>query len=314
MAIRSATAGGVSVARAPQRRRRSRPAWEPYALALPLALYLGLLLLYPIGQSIVTSFTSTQLLSASAPTWVGLANYQRMLSDAAFWRSIGVTSAYTLLVVGCTLAIATAIALLMHQRFRGRSLARAAITLPYAFPEVAAALLFAWMFSQQFGVLNVFARWLMPITDNLPWLTEPRLAMASVLAVTVWKIFPFYSLVVLTALQTVEVELYDAARIDGAGAFKAFWHVTLPGIAPTLGITTLLVTIFSFRRFTLIYLLTGGGPAGSTETLVIRIYNSAFHFFDLSYGAALGVAGLLLTLIITAAYFALQRRLGLESL
>lgn len=295
-------------------RRRPRPAWEPYALALPLAVYLAVVLLYPIAQSIATSFTSTQLLSSAPPVWVGFANYERMLRDQGFWRAIGVTCAYTLLVVGCTLVVATGMALLMHQRFRGRSLARAAITLPYAFPEVAAALLFTWMFSQQFGVMNVFARWLLPIEDNLPWLTDPNLAMASVIGVTLWKIFPFYSLVVLTALQTVEVDLYEAARIDGAGALSAFRHVTLPGIGPTLGITTLLVTIFSFRRFTLIYLLTGGGPANSTQTLVIRVYDAAFRFFDLSFGAALGVAGLLLTLVITALYFAVQRRLGLEAL
>jgi multiple sugar transport system permease protein len=201
----------------------------------------------------------------------------------------------------------------MNRRFFGRAAARTAITLPYAFPEVAAVLVWAWMFSQQFGVLNVFARWLLPISDNLPWLTNPNLAMFSVLLVTLWKIFPFYSLVVLTALQTVEVELYEAARMDGAGPIASFRHVTLPGIAPTLSIMTLLVTVFSFRRFTTIWLLTGGGPAGSTQTLVIDVYQTAFRFFELSYGATLGVAGLVVTLLVTVAYFALQRRVAPET-
>jgi multiple sugar transport system permease protein len=273
-----------------------------------------LVLLYPMGQSIVTSFTSTQLLSATPPSWVGLANYQRMLADPSFVSSIVTTISYSALVVTTTLVTSVGAALLMNARFFGRSGARAAITLPYAFPEVAAALLFGWMLSQQFGVVNVFVRWLLPIPANLPWLTEPRLAMFSVLAVTVWKIFPFYSLVVLTALQTVERELYEAARMDGAGPIAAFWHVTLPSIAPTLGIMTVLVTIFSFRRFTLIYLLTGGGPADATKTLVIRVYDTAFRFFDLSYGATLGVAGLVLTALITVAYFLVQRRLGVGAL
>jgi multiple sugar transport system permease protein len=295
-------------------RRRRAPARTPYLLAGPVMLYLGVMLLYPIAQSIYTSFTSTQLLSAAQPTWVGLANYQRMLGDPAFWRSIVTTFVYSLLVVASTVVVSVGVALLMNAKFFGRSVARAGITLPYAFPEVAAVLLFSWMFSQQFGVSNVFARWLLPIPQNLPWLTDPNLAMFSVLAVTLWKIFPFYSLVVLTALQTVEAELYEAARMDGAGPISAFRHVTLPGIAPTLGIMTLLVTIFSFRRFTLIYLLTGGGPADATKTLVIRVYDTAFRFFDLSYGATLGVAGLVLTALITAVYFLAQRRLGLGAL
>jgi multiple sugar transport system permease protein len=302
MAARSPAVAGVVA------RRRAKPLITPYLLALPVVVYVGALVAYPIAQGIYTSFTRTELLSSAPPIWVGLANYERMLRDPGFWRSLLTTGTYTVLVVILTLVTSVATALLMHARFFGRSAARAAITLPYAFPEVAAVLLWAWMFSQQFGVLNVFARWLLPIPENLPWLTEPRLAMASVLAVTLWKIFPFYSLVVLTALQTVEAELYEAARIDGAGPIASFWHVTLPGIAPTLGIMTLLVTIFSFRRFTVIFLLTGGGPADSTQTLVIKVYQSAFRFYELSYGAALGVAGLLVTLVIAAAYFAIQRR------
>ena len=295
-------------------RNRRRRAATPYLLAGPVVLYLGVVLLYPIGQSIATSFTSTQLLSATTPTWVGLANYQRMFTDASFGSSVVTTLIYSILVVVTTLLTSVAMALLMNATFRGRSVARAAMTLPYAFPEVAAVLLFAWMLSQQFGVVNVFVRWLLPIPANLPWLTEPKLGMLSVLAVTVWKIFPFYSLVVLTALQTVERELYEAARMDGAGPIAAFWHVTLPSIAPTLGIMTVLVTIFSFRRFTLIYLLTGGGPADATKTLVIRVYDTAFRFFDLSYGATLGVAGLVLTALITTVYFVVQRRLGAGAL
>ena len=288
--------------------RRTRPTATPYLLALPVILYTGLLLAYPIAQGVYSSFTRTELLSAAPPIWVGLTNYERMLRDPGFWRSLTTTATYTVLVVVATVILSVLTALLMDAKFFGRSAARAAITLPYAFPEVAAVLLWAWMFSQQFGVLNVFARWLLPIPENLPWLTEPNLAMFSVLAVTLWKIFPFYSLVVLTALQTVEAELYEAARIDGAGPIASFWNVTLPGIAPTLSIMTLLVTIFSFRRFAVIYLLTGGGPAGSTETLVIRVYQTAFRFFELSYGAALGVAGLLVTFVIAGAYFAVQRR------
>lgn len=290
---------------------RVRSPAAPYLFAAPVALYIGVLVLYPIAQGIATSFTRTELLSAAPPAWVGLANYRRLVHDPAFWRALGVTLLYTGLVVTATVVTSVATALLMNARFYGRGAARAAITLPYAFPEVAAVLVWTWMLSQQFGVFNVFARWVLPVSENLPWLTGPRMAMLSVILLTLWKIFPFYSLVVLTAFQTLQAELYEAARIDGAGALACFRHITLPGIAPTLGLMTLLATIFSFRRFTVIYLLTGGGPANATKTLVIAVYEHAFRFFDLSYGSTIGVAGLVVTLAIAAAYFAAQRRLGL---
>ena len=292
------------------RRPTGAAAATPYLLAFPVFLYIGVLILYPIGQGIYTSFTRTELLSPMPPVWVGLANYRRLGHDPAFWRALGVTLTYTFLVVTATLVTSVLTALLMNAQFYGRSFARAAITLPYAVPEVAAVLVWTWMLSQQFGVLNVFARWVLPVSENLPWLTSPRMAMLSLLLLTLWKIFPFYSLVVLTAFQTLQTELYEAARIDGAGALACFRHITIPGIAPTLGLMTLLATIFSFRRFTVIYLLTGGGPADATKTLVVSVYEHAFRFFDLSYGSTVGVAGLGVTLAIAAAYFAAQRRLG----
>jgi multiple sugar transport system permease protein len=288
---------------------RARAAATPYLLALPVLLYIGVLILYPIAQGILTSFTRTELLSAAPPAWVGLANYRRLVHDPGFWRALWVTCLYTGLVVAATVVTSVGTALLMNARFHGRTAARAAITLPYAVPEVAAVLVWTWMLSQQFGVFNVFARWLLPVSENLPWLTDPRMAMLSVILLTLWKIFPFYSLVVLTAFQTLRAELYEAARIDGAGPLGCFRHITLPGIAPTLGLMTLLATIFSFRRFTVIYLLTGGGPASATRTLVVGVYDHAFRFFDLSYGSTVGVAGLGVTLAAAAAYFAAQRRL-----
>ena len=309
MTAQTETLRGVMVGR-----RVRRPTLLPYLLMAPVALYIGLLLLYPIGQGIYTSFTHTELLSAVPPRWVGFANYQRMFGDAGFWQSILTTFWYTFLVVTTVMATAFFTALLMNHRFRWRTLARGVITLPWAFPEVAAVLIWTWMFSQQFGVLNVFARWLLPLRENLPWLMNPDLAMGSLVLMTLWKIFPFYSLILLTALQAVEPQLYEAAKIDGAGAGQVLRHVTLPGVAPTLGIMTLLITIWSFRRFTSIFLLTGGGPASATETIVIRVYNTAFRFFDLSYGATLGVAGLALALLVTLLYYYVQRRWSPEAL
>jgi multiple sugar transport system permease protein len=303
-------AGRAAAAPITARRKRRRPLATPYLLGLPVILYIGIVILYPIGVNVYTSFTRQELLSNAPAVWVGLRNYARMLHDTAFWHALRTTFIYTFLVVVLTMVTALLVALLMNAKFVGRSVVRAAITLPYAVPEVAAVLVWSWMFSQQFGVLNRFVRAVLPVSENVHWLTEPRLAMFSILLVTLWKIFPFYSLVILTALQTVEQELYEAARIDGAGPFASFWNITLPGIAPTLSILTLLATIYSFRRFVTIYLLTGGGPGTSTQTLVVSVYETTFRSFNISYGATLGVVGFLVTVVIAGGYFALQRRLG----
>jgi multiple sugar transport system permease protein len=202
--------------------------------------------------------------------------------------------------------------LLLNRHFPGRTMARAVMTMPWAFPDVPAVLTFIWMLNPNFGVMNVFARWLPGVDSNPTWLLDPQLAMLSIVLITAWKGFPFYSLVILAALQTVPQDLNDAARVDGANRFQAFRSVTLPGIMPTLLLLVILALIFSFKQFTIIYLTTGGGPAGATETIVVRVYNTAFRFYDFSYAAAIGVTGFFLALIVALVFILVQRRQDME--
>ncbi len=297
---------------APSVNSRRRIDLLPYLLALPLALYLGAVLLIPIGRGVVSSFFAIDFLAPEQGKFVALANYERMVQDPGFWHSVTTTLVYTVLVVFFVLLTATSMALLVNRPFKGRVLARGLITLPWAFPEVAAVLLWLWMFNQQYGILGLVARTLHLAGESTPWLTNPNWAMLSLILMTVWKIFPFYTLVILTALQTIQQELYEAAKIDGANPIQSFFHVTLPGIMPVFSILTLLVTIWSLQRFTTIWLLTSGGPANATETLVIKVYNAAFRFHDLGYGSTLGVAGLVLSLGVASLYFIVERRSGSE--
>lgn len=184
--------------------------------------------------------------------------------------------------------------------------------LPWSFPEVPVVMIFLWILSPQFGVVNIFARMLPGVNENPQWLLVPWLAMAWVVLIASWKAFPFYSLVILAALQSVPQELYEAAEVDGANRFQLFWHITIPSIRTTLELLVVLASIFSFKQFTIIYLLTGGGPSGATETIVMRIYNTAFRFYDYSYATALGVAGFIVSLIITAFFIGLQSRRAQE--
>jgi len=286
--------------------RRRRSNWLPYLLALPILAYEGVFILYPIGQGIASSFTRTDV--GRPVTFVGLANYQRMLTDLSFWVVVVHTLVYMAGVIGMSIGAGLAAALLFNRPFVGRVFARGLLTLPWSFPDVPTVLVFVWILNPQFGVMNVFARLLPWIQQNQRWLLNPDLAMLSIVLISAWKAFPFYSLVILAALQGIPSERYEAARVDGANALQLFRHIILPGISPTLLLLVVLAAIFSFKQFTIIFLLTGGGPAGATETLVVRIYNTAFRFYDFSYSATLGVAGFLMAMSIVFVFIAAQKQ------
>ena len=297
----------------PSARTRKRIRWLPYGLVLPILLYEGLLILYPIAQGVYGSFTRIELASKTPPVWVGLDNYTRMFQDPGFWKVIQTTLIFTGLVILVALGAGLFTALLFNRPFRARPVARAMLMMPWALPEVPVVMIFIWILSPQFGVINILARLWPGVTENPQWLQIPHLAMGWMVLIASWKAFPFYSLVILAALQSVPQELYEAAKVDGASPFRLFWHITLPGIGTTLELLVVLASIFSFKQFTIIYLMTGGGPSGATETIVIRIYNTAFRFYDYSYATALGVAGFIVSLVIGIFFVILQARRAQEN-
>lgn len=284
----------------------------PYLLILPILVYEGALVLYPIAQGFYGSFTSIELASDQPPKWVGWANYLRMLEDPAFWKVMQTTLVFTALVIVVALGAGLFTALLFNRPFRYRPIARALLMLPWAFPEVPVVMIFIWILNPQFGVVNILARLVPGVTQNPQWLQVPELAMAWMVLIASWKAFPFYSLVILAALQGVPRELYEAAKVDGAGSLQLFRSITLPSIGSTLELLVVLASIFSFKQFTIIFLMTGGGPSGATETIVMRIFNTAFRFFDYSYAAAIGVAGFLVSLIVAIVFIVVQARRARE--
>jgi multiple sugar transport system permease protein len=306
--IATSPAIGMLQTKAPRRRVH----WLPYALVLPIILFEGALIIYPILQGIYDSFRTIELATNRPPVWVGLANYQRMVNDPAFWKVMQVTLIFTGLVILVAVGAGLFTALLFNRPFRFRPVARAALMMPWAFPEVPVVMIFIWILSPQFGVVNVFARMIPGVNQNPQWLQVPVLAMGWVVLIASWKAFPFYSLVILAALQSVPQELYEAGTVDGANPFQLFQNITLPGISTTLELLVVLAMIFSFKQFTIIYLMTGGGPSGATETIVMRIFNTAFRFYDYSYATAIGVAGFLVSLVIAFFFVVLQARRARE--
>ncbi|MDQ4118463.1 MAG: sugar ABC transporter permease, partial [Actinomycetota bacterium] len=228
-------------------------------------------------------------------------------------RTLSITLVYTAASVLGAVGIGLLAALGMN-RMTGRfRLLRGLVIIPWAVPIIPVALVSTWMLDNQYGVVNWVLTRTGVIEGNVAWLSDENTALPAILAITVWRIFPFSAVVLLAALQSVPGELYEAARVDGTSRLNQFRHVTLPMIRPVLAILVLFVTIWSLRRFDLIWVLTEGGPLGSTTTLVVALYQAAFRESELGLGSAIGVVGFVVAMVVTAGYFVLQARAGKTS-
>ncbi|MEV0157291.1 sugar ABC transporter permease [Micromonospora sp. NPDC050686] len=286
--------------RSEQRRRRSPlgSKWTPYLFLGPAAVFILVFQAVPLAQEMYLSFTRTTLLNPTRSQWMGLANFHRIFGDPDFHQTLLITFGYVLACVVGAVGTGLAVALLLNKGFRGRGVARALVTVPWAAPGIAVALIATWMLNAQYGIVN---RLLNAVGLGVPGgaiLDSPRYALPAVLATTIWQLFPFTSVVLLSALQAVPQDLNEAATVDGAGRWATFSAVTWQVIKPTVGLLALLMTIWSLRRFELIWLMTKGGPVGSTETLVIDLYSQAFDSKELGSAAAIGMVGVVISLVV----------------
>lgn len=276
-----------------------------YLFLFPAILYLAVFTVFPLIRGVLLSFTATKLVNPSGGRAVGLENYEYLLSSDKFWASVITTLVYTLLTVVFAVGIGTGAALLLNSAFRGRAIVRAIATVPWAVPTVAAALIFVWIYNNEQGILNRTTTALG--LGQHGWLIDPKFGLFAVVLATVWKLSPLVMLVMLSALQSVPQELREASWVDGATRLQSFRAVTLPHIMPTIRVITLLMTIWSIRRFEIIFLITGGGPLDATNTLVVNVYRTAFQDQNLGRAAAIGALGLVLSLLVTVVYFIVEQ-------
>jgi multiple sugar transport system permease protein len=262
---------------------------------------------YPIIRGILLSFHQT---SFGVTKFVGLAQYRQMWHDPIFWSSVRTTFEFTFAMTAVWITLGLAVAMLMNWSFPGRGFVRAILAIPWAVPDIPVVLTFAIMLDPNFGILNRFASFIPGVNHHILWLSAPNLAFIAIIIMVGWKGFPFFALILLSSLQTIPDELYEAARVDGAGPLRRFRSITLPELRPTLGLLGVLGFIFSFQQFSLIYLSTGGGPGTDTSTLAITIYNQAFEFFNYNYASAIAVVGLLIAVVGTVLYIVVQRRVA----
>ncbi len=280
---------------------RRRFDFLPYGFVLPLLAIVCFVFLYPLLSAVYLSFHNNY------GDYIGIKNYARLFNDRSFWFNVKLTFLYIVLYAVGVFFVGFVTALVGNTNWRGQKICNTFMTLPYAIPDVAASLLWMWIFDYNYGVLNYILRGLGLISQPVGWLISPDVAMHGVILATVWRLFPLHSMIILAALRSVPRELYESASIDGANAAQSFVHITVPSIKRVLEVLMLLTIVWSFQRFTILYLLTGGGPAGSTETAVVRIYRTAFEYFDPSYAYTMGTIVLLLLLIITGVFLWVTR-------
>ena len=304
MALRTATAP-----MAPARRFRvPRDALLGYALLLPAGALLLLLVGYPMLVALTMSLQRKLIGSHVAP-FIGLDNYVALLTDPTFWIVIRNVLVFTLCSVGVKLVLGTAVALTLHESMPMRGLIRSAVIIPWALPTLVSVLIWMWMYSDVGGVFNHVLMGVGAVEEPLLFLGHPVLAMVSVIVVNIWRGFPFFAVTLLAGLQTIGAELYDAAKVDGAGLWARFRHVTLPGLAPVMAVVTLLSTIFTLNDFAIIWLLTRGGPGNATDVLSTLTYKVAIRGLELGKGVAISMTmvPLLLILIVLLTRFMSQR-------
>lgn len=287
---------------------RGREKLTGWLLVLPALLLLLLVFAYPILQAFWESLFAENLGTQLESVFTGLSNYTRMAGDGRFWQSLWNTTVFTFWAVVVELLLGLGIALTLNQSFRGRGPIRTVAILPWALPTAVMALAWTWIFNDQFGVVNDLLWRLGLIDQGINWLGDPRLAMMTIIVADVWKTTPFISILLLAGLQSISQDLYEAHAIDGASPWQSFYRITLPLLMPQILIATLFRVAQSFGIFDLVQVMTGGGPAGSTETVSIYIYATVMRYLDFGYGSALIVVTfLLLVLAVAIAAFALSR-------
>jgi multiple sugar transport system permease protein len=286
-AERAEAATGVAVGRPSLRSRLERETILGPILLFPALVLLGVFLAYPLTLGIWFS-VSDKTIGGLEEHFVGLHNFQRLLSDTIFQRTVWNTLVYSVVTVVLKAVLGLVLALLLNQHFAFRRFVRAALLLPWIVPTALSTIAWLWIFDPTFSVINWFLVNIFGL-QRINWLGNASLAMSSIIIVNVWRGIPFFAISLLAGLQTIAQELYEAASIDGADALQRFWHVTLPLVRPVLLLVTLFSFIWTVADFQLVYVLTRGGPSNSTHLFGTLAYQVAVFAGKLGEGAAISL-------------------------
>ena len=260
----------------------------PYLLVAPAMLIILCVVFIPVVNAIGMSFQSYDLRRPKDIAFVGLANYIAIFQDPLFWQSLWKTILWVVFGVGLQFFFGFVLALLLNKSFKGRGLVRAVSLIPWVTPGVLIGLMWRWMYDGNYGVLNDIFKKMHLITDNIPFLSQTNTAFPAVVTTIIWQGIPFFALMILAGLQGIPGELYEAADIDGATGLQKLFRITIPSIKNTIMITALLRVIWVANSVDVIFNMTEGGPAYSTQTLSVYIFNKA-NTLDMGYASAMAI-------------------------
>lgn len=282
--------GLVRKARERERRwawRLPRIDWFPYLLVGPAVIAILSLVIYPLIYGLSLSFTNMDFTRFMSTEYVGLENYRRAFSDKVFVGSIWRTVRYVGLVGACQMLLSIPVALLLNGKFVGRGALRSAIVVPWVTQSAVTSIMFRGMVDPNFGIVNDMLRRLGLIQESLPWMAEPALALLVVMVASLWAGFSFFAITLLGVLQAIPDDLYEAARVDGAGAWQQFRYVTFPIILPTILLLLLIRSIGLAHGVELIFLLTQGGPVYYNYTIAIYSFIRLWRMYEVGYPTAI---------------------------
>jgi multiple sugar transport system permease protein len=280
--------------------REMRKQWSAYLFLAPGLILFTVFTVFGVVFSLYLSFHQWDILNPATP-FVGGRNYQELINDPDFWQAVRNTVVYVFTSVPLTLGAGLCSALLLNQEIRGRAIFRAIFYLPVITPLVISAIVWKFIYNGDYGLLNYYLEKLHLIGAPLLWLSDPSLAMPAVVAFTVWQSFGFAMVVYLAGLQSIPPEVLQASAVDGANSFQRFRYIVFPMLAPTTLFLIVVSVIGSFQAFTQIAIMTGGGPLGSTTTIVYYMYQQGFQFFRMGYAAAVTWALFILVFAFTLA-------------
>jgi len=273
----------------------------PIILVAPSMIVVFGVMVYPIMYAVWLSLFQSNPILPGRP-FVGLGNYVAMAHDPEFWHALGRTFYFVAVSLIVETIAGLAIAVVLNAEFVGRRLVRAIAIVPWAVPTIVNGLLWSWIYNPDYGALNGLLKALGVIQNNVNWLGSPGLALNMVIIADAWRETPFYVILFLAGLQVIPQELYNAAAVDGATMWQTFARITLPLLQPALLLILILRTLETFRVFSIIYILTRGGPANGTMVLGYLAYQQTFSFLNFGYGSAMSVAITAATIVLTLFY------------
>ncbi|MDY6940559.1 MAG: sugar ABC transporter permease [Cyanobacteriota bacterium] len=266
----------------------------PYLFLLPALFLLSITVIYPALQGFYLSFTRYEYDLTQAPEWVGLTNFQRLWVDPLFWQTLRQTLLYLVVVVPILVVLPLGLAILVDRKMRGILWFRTAYYTPVVISMVVAGIAWKWLYSEN-GILDRFVR-LFGFDSGIPWLTSPKLAIFSVMAVTVWKGLGYYMVIYLAGLQGIPAQLYEAAALDGSDGWRRHLDITVPLMQPYLLLVAVISSLSATKVFEEVFVMTQGGPRNSSQTIVYYLYEQAFSYLEMSYACAIGLVLFLLVL------------------